>query len=183
MTDDKKKGERADERGPGLTGAQKGFVGLLTLVFLGSVAGRVAGAGESEPQPAGEAAGGELVTGLTSPNGTTPVATAVEEPSALEEFLPYLTEGSFFGLMGFAVGYATRKIVKMLLLVIAVGFLGMQLLSSGGLVDVDWGGIIGWLNELVFNLKENQTFTEVLTDRVPSSGAFLLGVVLGFKRG
>ena len=40
-------------------------------------------------------------------------STAEAEPGTLEAFLPYLTEGSFFALMGFAVGYATlRSIVR-----------------------------------------------------------------------
>ena len=38
----------------------------------------------------------------------------------IEAWLPYLTEASFFGLIGFAVGYATRKLVRMLLIGIAI---------------------------------------------------------------
>ncbi len=165
-----------------LTPLQRASLVLLGLIFLGSVGARLATGGPSDTDRPQGAVAPALGHGLVAP-GQTGSASAAAEPEGLERFLPYLTEGSLFALLGFAVGYATRKVVKLLLIVIAVLFVLVQLLSSKGMLDMDWGGLLDWLNALVFNLKENQTVSEVLTDRIPTSGAFLLGVVLGFRRG
>ena len=87
------------------------------------------------------------------------------------------------GLIGFAVGYASRKVVKLALIFLAIFFVGLQLLVYQGMAEVDWPALIEGLNNLIFNLKENRTITEVLTDRVPTAGAFVAGYVFGFKRG
>jgi len=51
-----------------------------------------------------------------------------------------------------------------------------------GSVSVDWGGLIGKLNALIFNLQENESMTAFLTRRVPSGGSLLLGWAVGFRR-
>ena len=180
---DRKKKEREGEDEPALTRTQKIFAASVVLVLILSTISRASLEKERTAQtqaPAG--ATSDLATGFVSGERTAESA-PVEEPGALESMLPYVTEASFFALMGFAVGYATRKVVKVLLLFLALFFVIVQLLSYNDMASVEWGGVIETLNGWIFNLKEDQTLTQVLTDRVPSSGSFLLGVVLGFKRG
>ena len=66
---------------------------------------------------------------------------------------------------------------------LAVFFAGLQALSWSGVVTVDWGKAVDLANDLILNLKENETFTEVLKDRVPTVGALVAGYLLGFRRG
>ena len=177
MTDEEPDEELDESRG--LSGLQKILLGSAGVVLAGSVAARAVLAGEKEPP--GGSAPPPGASGLVAPGaGTTSDAA---EPGALEAALPYLTEGSFFALMGFAVGYATRKLVRLLLILVAVFFVGVQLLSSQGILEMDWQAALGWVNDLILNLKENQTFTELLKDKVPTTGAFFAGLLVGFKRG
>jgi len=104
-------------------------------------------------------------------------------PGGPESEQPYVTEGSFFGLIGFALGYASRKFVKLGLILLALFFVALQALVWTGTVSVDWQGIIGKLNELVFNLKQDQSMTQFLTRRIPSGGGLLAGYLFGFQRG
>lgn len=167
--------EESLDEAKGLSGLQKVLVGGSSVVLAGSAGARAMMGGESggsSDPPAG-------ATGFLAPSSTE----SAGEPGMLESMLPYLTEGSFFALMGFAVGYATRKIVRLLLILVAVFFVAVQLLSSQGIVDVDWQSALGAANDLILNLKENQTFSEMLKDKIPTTGSFFAGLAVGFKRG
>ncbi|MFH0947276.1 MAG: FUN14 domain-containing protein [Planctomycetota bacterium] len=105
------------------------------------------------------------------------------EQTTASEVMPYVTEGSFFALIGFALGYLSRKVVKLGLILLAVLFLAVQGLSYAEVVSVDWDRALQLVNDLVLNLKENQTVTEVLKDRLPSAGGLVAGYALGFRKG
>lgn len=157
---------------------QRASLVAIGLVLVLSVAARaLAGgseAGTSEPaalQPQGLLA------------EAPPAASEALEPGALERWLPLLTEGSLFALIGFALGYTTRKLVKLLLILLALAFVAVQAAVHFGGLEVDWGGVIGWLNAHLLNLRENATVPEMLTDRVPAAGGLGTGYLLGFRRG
>ena len=156
----------------GLSTLQKALLVLLAVLLAGSIALRAA-LGSSQPSSA--PAGGQ---GFSAQSGT-----VAAEPSPLESSLPYVTEASLFGLIGFALGYSTRKLFKLSLILIALAFVGAQALVHLGWVEIDWGGLAGKLNGWVLNLKESSSVTSFLTDRIPSAGALLAGWVVGFRRG
>ena len=106
-----------------------------------------------------------------------------KQSSMVADSLPVVSEASFFGLIGFALGYTSRKVIKLCLIFIAVFFIGIQGLSYAGVLNVDWSRAVRLVNDVVLNLKENRTFLEVLKDRIPSAGALTAGYLLGFKRG
>jgi len=160
---------------PGLTRLQLGLLALLVLTLLASIGYRAYARPHSEdgaPLPDG-------ATGFVSAPG----AQDAPEATPLERSLPYVTEGSFFGLIGFALGYASRKFVKLGLILLALFFVGLQALVWTGTVSVDWSGMVGKLNALVFNLKENESMTEFLTRRIPSASGMVVGYLIGFHRG
>ncbi len=166
--------EQGAERG--LSGFQKGLIALLCLALVGSVAARwyfARGSGSSgAPVPAG--ANGLVVSGEGTPESP---------PSGAARALPYVTEGSLFGLIGFALGYASRKFVKVGLILLALFFVALQALVWTGSVSVDWSGLAGKLDQLVFNLKGDDSFAQFVTKRIPSGASLLAGWALGFKRG
>ena len=161
-----------------LSPLRAGMLAVLVISLLTSVGLRAYGrTHERRTTPAPAGAQG-LVQGDTQAQPA-----AEEEPSGLERYLPYVTEGSFFGLIGFALGYASRKFVKLGLIVLAFFFVALQALVWTGTVSVDWGGLVAKLNALVFNLTEGETATQFLTRRIPSAGGMLAGYLIGFRRG
>lgn len=161
---------------PELTSLQRFLLVVLALAFLGSVGLRAYQRTKASKQggtPAG--AIGLVVDGAETP------PEALSTP--LERSLPYVTEGSLFGLIGFALGYATRKFVKFGLILVALFFVGLQALVWTGTVSVDWSEMLGKLNALLFNLRANESMTQFLTRRVPSAGGMLAGYLIGFHRG
>jgi uncharacterized membrane protein (Fun14 family) len=74
-------------------------------------------------------------------------------------------------------------VFKVALLLIAVAFLAVQGLVHFGVLEVGWGGLVDALDRAVLNLQADESVTGFLTRRVPSAGALLAGVVVGFRRG
>ncbi len=172
---------------------QKFALAVFGLGLVGSVVARWI-FGSSEPgasESAGKASlgsgadptelgGKSFLPGLEGPGSAEPTQAA----GGFEEMLPFFTEASFFGLIGFGLGYASRKIIKIALVFAGLFFLGLQGLVAAEVVEsVDWGKLIETLNQFVFNLKENATFSSWATDRVPTAGALAAGYFLGLKRG
>ncbi|MHC4262551.1 MAG: FUN14 domain-containing protein [Planctomycetota bacterium] len=179
-----KNDEDGRSKDAGLGGIQRLALFTLIGVLVLSVVAR-AFVGESEP-PSGPAVGPEGASsfvagapGSDSSDGSVEAA----ESGTLEDLLPVFTETSFFALIGFALGYATRKVVKLMLIFVAIFFAGIQLLVYAGVADVDWGQAIELLNGLILNVKEEQTFTEIAKAKVPSFGGLAGGYLLGFRRG
>jgi len=172
----------------------KGIVFItLAVVFVGSVGARAFMTGESPDKgtiadvmtTSGDGAeSNSFLPGITiGENETETEETEGKETGALAEALPFLTEGSFFAMIGFALGYASRKVVKLLLILLAGFFLLVQGLSYADVVQVDWQKLIDLLNGWILNLKENDTIGEVLKDKIPTAGALTAGYFLGFRKG
>lgn len=159
---------------PKLSRLQSGLLVLLVFFLVASVGLRAyVRVKESSARPGG---GHGLVQNDDGSRGT-------NLPAALVRSLPYVAEGSFFGLIGFALGYATRKFVKLGLILVAIFFVCLQALVWTGTVSVDWDGLLGKLDALLFNLEQNETMQQFWTHRIPSGGGMLLGYLIGFQRG
>jgi len=165
---------------PALTRLQKIALALLGVLFLGSVAARAMLLSRTDPPTSNNSSTLQPASYLAS---TRAESSAPATEGTLEAALPYLTEGSLFALLGFALGYTTRKIFKIGLIVIALAFVVLQALSYAKVATVDWGGLVDWLNGAILNLKENETVTQFFTRRIPSTGALIAGVFVGFQRG
>ena len=128
--------------------------------------------------------------GQESPNSSTPEIEnqSTDEGSAtgdsfIAKSLPFFTEASFFALIGFSLGYFSRKVVKLMMIFVAVLFIALQVLGYMEVVAIDWQRLIDICNRLILNLKENDSISAVLKDRIPTAGALVGGYALGFKKG
>jgi uncharacterized membrane protein (Fun14 family) len=169
----------------GLSGLQKAVLGLTSGLLVLSAGARLAlargwiGSGAAEPGSSGARSlgGASLTSGGSAP-------AAAPAPGSFEALLPVFTEASFFGLIGFALGYLSRMVFKVALIFIALFFLGLQGLVHFGVVEqVDWPAAIDKLNALILNLKQDQTLSQWLTAKLPTGGGLLAGYLLGLKRG
>ena len=174
--------QSASAKAGGMSRLQKLALWSLVVLLIASVAARAAFLSTQPARSGGSSSAIEPSSYLASTKGDSAAADD-EQAGALEKALPYVTEGSLFGLIGFALGYATRKVFKLGLLLIALAFIAIQTLTYFDLVNVEWGPVVAWINKALLNLKENESFTQFLTKRVPSVGALLAGYVFGFQRG
>lgn len=190
---------------PAMSPFKRGIVAVLVFLLVGSASARIwlnsdAGGsnsgsasvqslssggipiGGSSIAPQGLVAGGGNAQGSSSFPSAQQAQTR-EDAGVFEKSLPYFTEASFFALVGFALGYATRRLMKVGLIVIAIFFVVLQGLGFSGVISVDWSRAVELINTFVLNLQENQTLTSVLTDRIPSVGSLVAGYFLGMRRG
>jgi uncharacterized membrane protein (Fun14 family) len=148
----------------------------IAAIFLLSAAAR-AFYPSHEPSESGAPAGSAgFVPGEGAP------AQVEQEPTQVEQALPYVTEGSFFALIGFALGFLSRTLLKVGLVVLGLVAALLLGLSMAEVIDVDWGRAQSIANDLVLNFKDNATWTEALKDKVPSFGALGVGYALGFRK-
>lgn len=144
----------------------------------GFVAGSPAPSIDGAQDPSG---GGSGPSGESGAGGSSD-ANAAAEPE-LTQWLPVLTESSFFALIGFALGFATRKVLKLVLVVVALFFVALQGLVHAGVAEVDWGRAIELFNALVLDLREEPTWLDLIQAKLPTAGGLAGGYLLGFRRG
>ncbi len=159
---------------------------LLLLVVAGSIVARVVSAKErsaatpsATSTPRSGLAGG-LVPG-DAPHPGQPPETEPREPN--QDILPYLTEGGIAMLIGIALGMATRTAAKILVLLFAVFFLGVQFLAAKGIVDIDWSAFTTWLRQFVLNISGDKGLGAIVQHKLPSAGSLVIGYYLGLKKG
>ena len=99
--------------------------------------------------------------------------------------LPLASLG-FGGVMGVAVGYATKKLGKLVLLAVGLVFLAVQWLAWEGWLHVDWASMeasakAAWTDATGTTLAERAW--QVVTADLPFGAAFAAGFALGVKLG
>lgn len=105
------------------------------------------------------------------------------EANTLARVLPFVTEASLFGLIGFALGYTTRKALKLALIAIALGFVALHVLVSMGKIDVDWSGIVQAIDRWILNMNFNASVPEFLKKRLPTMAVFAVSYFIGLRKG
>ena len=70
-----------------------------------------------------------------------------------------------------------------ILFFIAVLFIAIQALSYFEIATIDWTRAVELMNDLVMSAKENQTWWEVIKNRLPAGAGIVGGWVLGFRKG
>ncbi len=158
-----------------------GFLLILGVLGIAMVARAViGGSGKGGGAPRG---GSDLVPAPLVDTSGSPTPPSETLSDRIAEALPYITEGSFAALVGFAIGFTSKKLVKLGLVLLALVAVGLFALSEAGVVVVDWQRGIDLLNGLVLNVKENAPVADQLLARLPSAGGFVAGYVLGYRRG
>ena len=107
----------------------------------------------------------------------------VEEIS-MELLTPLVVQLGFGGLAGFVVGYALKKILKIVAVLIGIFILGLAYLDYVDLIDVHYDRLFEAFQKLAERLiGEGTAFTGILSTNIPAMGRFVVGLALGFKKG
>ena len=97
--------------------------------------------------------------------------------------------------MGFAVGFALKKVVKLALIVLGLFVAGLAILQNRGIINVNWAVTQNTANDLAkqgaeqisaaLNTASAGLHTTHLDILYPALGivGFMPGVVIGFKMG
>lgn len=112
-------------------------------------------------------------------------STAVEIPD-LTTIAPYLQQLTFGAVAGFMVGYALKKVGKVVAIAIGLVFVLIQVLAYYGFVSVNWGEVQERFDPLLEASSLNRAWkglVSLLTYNVTFAAAFVPALVIGLKRG
>ena len=99
----------------------------------------------------------------------------------MDFLMPFVGTLGFGGLMGYAVGYAAKKVAKITLFAMGVIFILIQYLVYKHLAHVDWGGVADAGGHAA--KSGGLAFWKIVTYNVPLGAGFVIGILLGFKKG
>ncbi len=87
------------------------------------------------------------------------------------------------GVLGFISGYAAKKVMKLIAVLIGAQLAFLAYLERTGIVTIDWAALTGRVNQ---GLETGEQLGSSLFDQLVSisvlGGSFAAGAGLGFKR-
>ena len=126
-------------------------------------------------------------TGEVLPSTLVPSGRPGDAPAGADQPEPAWSE-AFFGLgfsffVGFAVGYAARAFLKLVLIFVGLFAVGLFLLSYSGFVIIDWDAMDQTFSRFGEAVKgQFGAFRSFITGSLPSAGLAGLGLFAGFKK-
>ena len=96
---------------------------------------------------------------------------------------PLITQLGVGGIIGFCMGYALKKIAKIVAAIIGLFALGLIYLESQGLISVDWLGVQAWGNTALAGLGQIEGALGVIISNLPFAGGAIVGFGVGIKMG
>jgi len=175
----------------GLLGASPAWVKALVLVSVLVMAGGAA-LGVAARVTGGERAGATGAAGELPAGGSGFDITGRGDGAAagdtggswMREWSPAIFRLGFSFFVGFAIAYALRTFVKLSLVVVGLFALLLFGLEYAGLLEIRWGAIGDRYESLAaWASGQFESFRTFITGELPSAGAAVAGLALGFRRG
>ncbi|MGP3667096.1 MAG: FUN14 domain-containing protein [Candidatus Bathyarchaeota archaeon] len=103
---------------------------------------------------------------------------------SLELLSPLIVQLGFGGVAGFIVGYALKKLLKILLVFLGLGFMALLYLSYMEIITINHSKISSSFQDFFKKIAGGDlTLPTMLAANVPFIGSFIVGLGLGFKFG
>ena len=99
-----------------------------------------------------------------------------------EIFTPVAGEVGIGAVGGFLVGYALKKIAKILAVILGLGFLLLQYLAYKGIIVINYDALQDWVLHLLGLTEGTQSVLVDALSHVPFGASFAFGLYMGFKK-
>ena len=87
------------------------------------------------------------------------------------------------GIGGFCVGYSMKKLAKIVSIIVALSFLGLQILAQKGVIMINYFALEAWATNMLGETGALQGFFVTLIAQMPFGIGFTGGLLLGLKNG
>ncbi|MCD6503747.1 MAG: hypothetical protein J7K58_05965 [Euryarchaeota archaeon] len=88
------------------------------------------------------------------------------------------------GIIGFAVGYALKKVFKLALIVLGIFLLGIFYFEYVGIIEIHYDKLLSWAESIVNTvLGYSSAIYNNAVASIPTAAGFAAGFALGFKKG
>ena len=106
------------------------------------------------------------------------------EALGLDYFGPLVAQLGFGGAVGFAIGYALKKILKIIIVFIGLYFISLLYLSHAGFIEINYDRIASAFEDFASRLLHGGvTIPSFMTANIPFLGSFVVGLGIGLKVG
>ena len=96
---------------------------------------------------------------------------------------PLVTQLGVGGIVGLCIGYAMKKVAKIVAAIIGLFSLGLIYLETQGLISVDWLGVETWGNTALAGLGQAEGALGAILSNLPFAGGAIVGFSIGIKMG
>ena len=96
---------------------------------------------------------------------------------------PLITQLGVGGIIGLCIGYALKKVAKIVAAIIGLFTLGLIYMETQGLISVDWLGVETWGNTALGSLGQMEGTLGAVLSNLPFAGGAIVGFGLGIKMG
>jgi uncharacterized membrane protein (Fun14 family) len=101
-----------------------------------------------------------------------------------ENLFFYFKTGGFGFVTGFVIGYAFKKLSKILVIIVGLILIGTQLLVYNGIISINWSILESTTKDIISNQQWSlEKLKSVLLVNLPFAGAAGLGLLIGLKKG
>ncbi|MCX8168742.1 MAG: hypothetical protein N3E39_00740 [Candidatus Methanomethylicia archaeon] len=101
----------------------------------------------------------------------------------MSEWDPIIFQLGAGGITGFIVGYALKKLLKILMVIVGLFILALAYLQWSGIVRVDYTALINKIEGMTKGIFGEPAIINQIIANIPLAGAFSTGFFLGYKIG
>jgi uncharacterized membrane protein (Fun14 family) len=87
------------------------------------------------------------------------------------------------GILGFIVGYAIKKLLKIIAVIVGLFAIALIYLGYTGIINVDYDKLTVAIKGIIGNLGGASEWITPIIASLPFAGTFMLGAVIGLKKG
>jgi len=100
-----------------------------------------------------------------------------------EVLTPVVFQLGVGGFLGFFVGYAVKKMTKILAVLIGIGALILIYLGYQGIISINYDKLTQLVEQLLGTASQASTMLAPIIANLPFAGSFLAGLAVGVKLG
>ena len=87
------------------------------------------------------------------------------------------------GIGGFIIGYAVKKISKIIAVIIGLFVIALLYLSTSGIISINYGALWDAMGGWLGGAGQAASWLVSVISLIPFAGTFIVGFLLGFKLG
>lgn len=96
---------------------------------------------------------------------------------------PIVSEIGIGGVGGFVVGYAVKKVAKIVVIALGLGFVALQYLAYKRFITIDYALMRDWMLKMMGQTTELQPLVTDIIVHIPFGASFAAGFYIGLKKG
>jgi uncharacterized membrane protein (Fun14 family) len=100
-----------------------------------------------------------------------------------EVLTPVVYQLGIGGFLGFFVGYAIKKMTKVLAVLIGIGALILIYLGYEGIISINYDKLAEMIERLMGTASQASTVLTPIIANLPFAGSFIAGLAVGIKLG